>query len=84
MAKEVGIRDAQRHLSRLIREMEAGQEIVITRRGVPVARIVPVRGKKRVLTPEQEAAWEHTLKRMEEGIDLGGYKFRREDACEEI
>jgi prevent-host-death family protein len=65
--------------------VEAGQEVVITRRGRPVARIEPIRGAKRVLTPEQEAAWARIEERMRNHpIDLGGYKFRREDAYEDI
>lgn len=84
MAKEVSLRDANQGFTKLIREVEAGQEVVITRRGQAVARVVPIRSRKRVLTPEQEAARQRTLERMKKGIDLGGYKFRREDAYEDI
>ena len=83
--RELSLRDANQSFAKLIRDVEAGQEVLITRRGKPVAKIVPVHGGKRVLTPEQEAAWARTCKLMEQGgIDLGGYKFRREDAYEEI
>ncbi|PCE14489.1 hypothetical protein AUC47_02575 [Microbacterium sp. SZ1] len=34
--------DARNNLSRLIAESESGEDVVITRRGTPVARIVPV------------------------------------------
>ena len=34
--------DARNNLSRLIAESERGEDVVITRRGAPVARIVPV------------------------------------------
>jgi prevent-host-death family protein len=37
----IGIYDAKIQLSRLIQEVEAGREVVITRRGKPVARLVP-------------------------------------------
>lgn len=40
--KTVGIHEAKTHLSRLINEVRAGREIVIERRGAPVARLVPV------------------------------------------
>lgn len=40
--RQVGIFDAKTHLSELIGEVEEGATLTITRRGVPVARIVPV------------------------------------------
>lgn len=39
---EVNIHEAKTHLSRLLRRVQAGEEIVIARGGVPVARLVPV------------------------------------------
>jgi prevent-host-death family protein len=43
--KEVNTHEAKTHLSRLLRRAAAGEEITIANRGVPVARLVPVRGK---------------------------------------
>jgi prevent-host-death family protein len=40
--KTVNIHEAKTHLSRLLAEVAAGEEIVIARAGKPVARIVPV------------------------------------------
>jgi prevent-host-death family protein len=70
MSKMITLSDANRALSRCIREVEAGEEFVVTRRGRPVAWIVPVR-KKRVLTREQEAGRARTLERMKKGWNLG-------------
>lgn len=39
----VGVHEAKTHLSRLLREVEAGVEVTIVRDGMPVARLVPVR-----------------------------------------
>jgi prevent-host-death family protein len=39
--KTVNICGARTHLSRLVEEVEAGGEVVITRSGRPVARLVP-------------------------------------------
>ena len=39
--KTATIADAKSHLSSLLADVEAGEEIVITRRGRPVARLVP-------------------------------------------
>jgi prevent-host-death family protein len=40
--KQVNIRQAKTQLSKLLKRVAAGEEISITRRGVPVARLVPV------------------------------------------
>lgn len=39
---DVGVHEAKTTLSQLLRRVGAGEEIVITRRGTPVARLVPV------------------------------------------
>jgi prevent-host-death family protein len=40
--KPVNVHEAKTHLSRLLARVEAGEEIVISRGGRPVARLVPV------------------------------------------
>jgi prevent-host-death family protein len=44
---EVGVHEAKTNLSRLLRRVAAGEEVTITRAGEPVARLVPVRTRKR-------------------------------------
>jgi prevent-host-death family protein len=44
---EVNIHEAKTHLSRLLRRVAAGEDIVIARAGKPVARLVPVAEPKR-------------------------------------
>ena len=39
----VNVGEGRTHLSRLLRQVEAGDEIVIARNGIPVARLVPVK-----------------------------------------
>jgi len=39
----VGIRDAKMHLSKFIKMVQNGNEVIITDRGRPVGKIVPVR-----------------------------------------
>ena len=77
MSKVIGLREANQDFSRCIREVEAGEEYVITRKGRPVARIVPVR-QKRVLTPEQQAALARTKARMKKGWDIGAGPLDRD------
>ena len=38
----VTVHEAKTHLSRLLREIVEGEEVVITRSGRPVARLVPI------------------------------------------
>lgn len=38
----VGVHEAKTHLSRLLERVEAGEEIIIERRGTPVARLSAV------------------------------------------
>lgn len=40
--KTVNVHEAKTHLSRLLEQVEAGQEVVIARAGRPVARLVPL------------------------------------------
>lgn len=49
-----GVRDAKAHLSRLLREVKSGREVVITEHGRPIARVTPIK----VLTLEQQIAAE--------------------------
>lgn len=37
----MNVHEAKTHLSRLLRRVEAGEEIVIARSGKPIARLVP-------------------------------------------
>lgn len=43
MTKSVGVHEAKTHLSRLLEDVAAGEEVVITRRGEEVASLVAVR-----------------------------------------
>ena len=48
-AETVGIHEAKTNLSKLVARVEAGEEVVIARGGVPVAKLVPVVHRKRRL-----------------------------------
>ncbi len=49
MSRIVDMNEAKTTLSQLVSEVEAGAEIVLTRDGTRVARLVPVRPKQRRL-----------------------------------
>jgi prevent-host-death family protein len=83
--RSVSAREANQQFSRILRDVEAGAEILVTRRGRPVARIVPAQpSRERQLTPEQEAAHARSMARLRKGWDLGGGKFNRDELYDEI
>ena len=41
MSQSIGIRQLKAELSQCLRRVEAGEQIIITDRGAPIARIVP-------------------------------------------
>jgi len=46
MKKEVNTHEAKTQFSRLLKRVALGEEITIARRGVPVARLVPIAAQK--------------------------------------
>jgi prevent-host-death family protein len=59
-AVEVNIHQAKTHFSRLLQRVAAGEEVVIARAGVPVARLValePTKGKLRPLGMDVGRIW---------------------------
>ena len=58
MSKVVNIHEAKTHLSRLLVEVENGQEVTIARAGRPIARLVPAGPpRKRELGLERGQIW---------------------------
>lgn len=56
--KSVNVHEAKTHLSRLLVEVEQGEEIVISRGGKPVARLLPFdRRPKRELGFDRGLVW---------------------------
>ncbi len=47
MTQSVGVHEAKTHLSRLLERVEAGEEVVITRRGAAVARLIAAHPARR-------------------------------------
>jgi prevent-host-death family protein len=85
MQRSVSAREANQQFSRILRDVEAGAEILVTRRGQPVARIVLVQPtRERQLTAEQEAAHARSMERRRKGWDLGGGKLNRDELYDEV
>jgi prevent-host-death family protein len=45
--KRIGIHDARSKLSELIERVQSGEEVVLTRHGEPVARLVPEKRRQK-------------------------------------
>jgi len=69
----VGAYEAKTHLSELLEKVEAGAEITITRHGLPVARIVPI---KKEATAEERLAAIRRIQTLATGVSLGGLKVK--------
>lgn len=78
--KTVSAREANQQFSRLLGEVAEGEEVVITRRGQPVATLAPYRG--RPMTPEREAAIERLMTLFEKGFPMGGMRPTRDEMHE--
>lgn len=81
MSLQIGLREANQHLAQYIEAVELGEEVVITRRGQSVARLVPIQ-KRSTMSKAQKEAWVRTIKRMKKGFNLGGKNFTRDDFYE--
>jgi prevent-host-death family protein len=44
---EVNVHEAKTHLSKLLARVALGEEVIIAKAGTPVAKLVPINGKKR-------------------------------------
>jgi prevent-host-death family protein len=79
MAQRVNLREVKQHLARYVKAAEAGERIVITRRGKPVALLSPLPREKRSLSAAQEAALERLLSQSHH---LGGRAPSRDELHE--
>ncbi len=70
---EVGAFDAKTHLSSLLDKVTQGEEVLITRRGVPVARLVPAGQVERART---ESVIEN-IRAVRSGLKLRGLDWKK-------
>ena len=69
---EVGTFEAKTHLSALLEKVSQGQEVLITKRGEPIARLVPAQRSDRT----QVAATIDTLLEFRKGMQLNGLDWK--------
>lgn len=78
--KIVSAREANQGFSKLLAEVAKGKEVVITRHGKPVARLVPVRDE--AAAKKRDAAIRRMMRRLEKGVPLGGLRATRDEMHE--
>lgn len=69
--KQIGVYEAKTQLPRLLDEVERGESVTITRHGRPVARLVPVGGRRRSVREAIEA-----IEAFRQGHTLGDLTIR--------
>lgn len=76
--RTVTLTTANQEFSKVIKEVERGEGFLITRRGRPIAKLVPHAGEK-MADPVWASAYRQMLARLEDGARLGGLRVGRED-----
>ena len=76
--RTVSLMIANQEFSKLIKEVEHGECVLITRRGRPIAKLLP-HATDKTADPEWAAAYRRMMTRLKEGASLGGLRIERED-----
>lgn len=69
-------REANQAFSKLLAEVDSGEEVVITRRGRPIAIVKPYGDAE---AEARRKAGEELVAFLEKGLDLGGLRINREE-----
>jgi prevent-host-death family protein len=79
MQQHIGTGEAKTHFPQIIEEVESGTDFIITKRGKPVAKLIP-------FAPEKGMSWPELLERFRELRKLYRGKpgdFNTKEAIEE-
>jgi len=79
MEQRVSLREINQRLTRYVKAAEAGERIVITRRGRPIALLSPLPRQEELLDAAREAALERILSQSHH---LGGRATPRDELHE--
>lgn len=77
----INLREANQYLSRYISQLKSGDEVVITKHGKPVARLLPV-VEEQALSEDKQAALQRLRARSRKGYHLGGQGIVRGELYE--
>jgi prevent-host-death family protein len=73
--KTISAAEANRRFSRILREVREGETVVVTSRGEPVARIVPVGNE----VPDRSEALQRLFARLDAQPAFGLPRIRRDE-----
>lgn len=76
--REISLMTANQEFSKLVKKVESGESFVITRRGQPIAKLVPHCADK-MADPEWAAAYRRMIALLDEPVRLGGLRVNREE-----
>ncbi len=76
MPRIVSAADANRQFSEILGQAAEGETVIITRRGDPVAQLLPF--GRRPADEARDMAMSRLLSTLEEGLRLGGGRFDRD------
>ena len=68
--RRVSMREANQNFASLVAEVESGEQVILERRGVPVAEIIPFR--EPLVDKAKEKRLQELRRRLMKGIPLGG------------
>jgi prevent-host-death family protein len=87
MSVTVNATDANQRFAELLGKAVAGETVIITKRGEPVAQLTPYRPE--AAAPERKAAWDRLIASLERGVTIGisepdarAWRFDRDEAHE--
>lgn len=76
--REISLMIANQEFSKLVKKVESGESFVITRRGRPIAKLVPHRMDK-MADPEWASAYRRMIALLDDLAGLGGLRVHREE-----
>lgn len=75
---EISLTIASREFSDLVKKVEEGESFVITRRGRPIAKLIP-HGADKIADPEWASAYRRMMALLDESVGLGGLRVNPEE-----
>jgi prevent-host-death family protein len=69
MSITVNATDANQRFAEILGKAVAGETVIITKHGEPVAQLTPYQPV--AASPERKAAWDRMLESMERGVTIG-------------
>lgn len=70
--------DANRHFSKILRDVKAGETVLVTSRGEPVAQIIPFVDQAKVKA-ERKLAWQALFNRLDSQPAMNLGRFNRDE-----